>query len=111
VRRCTWRRAAGAQGEQQGARCGDKYEQHCHAAAREAPDRSRDDVEQGRAALEGANGGASVTGQAASKLSPSLPSTPVRVRAPKVVRGSHGQRLLRVTGLGLHDAMLLRLSA
>ena len=39
------------------------------------------------------------------------PATPVAVRAPEVVRARRGELVLRVRGLRLHDALLLRLSA
>ncbi len=39
------------------------------------------------------------------------PVTPVAVRAPVVVRARRGELVLRVRGLRLHDALLLRLSA
>jgi xylan 1,4-beta-xylosidase len=39
------------------------------------------------------------------------PATPLAVRAPVVVRVSRGNLLLRVRGLRMHEAMLLRLSA
>jgi 6-phosphogluconolactonase (cycloisomerase 2 family) len=39
------------------------------------------------------------------------PTTPIAVRGPRVVRAQRGRLVVRVPALGLHDAMLLRLSA